>query len=612
MAPPKKGARRDGKPWRPLAFVLAAIVALAAGMFGTGEMTPRLGIDLAGGTSITLQAKPSSHGDDKSVNSDNMDTALSIINKRVNGFGVSNAEVQKEGDRNIIINIPKGKNEEQTAAKVGKTARLYFRPVLSVQPLGAAGKQKPKQPQAPSTGKGSESGKSKDGAAKGSGPQGSASGDSGKALSKALTADDESGGSGGGKGGQKPTAPPMPGMQQGQQGASQKLPKKLQKRLDNLKCDKKHALKAGKGGPDDSIVACGSKSTGTNAKGTKGEKYALGPVALDGTKVKKAEAGMPEGQGQVGGWQVNLEFNNKGSHEFADVTGKLSKKQDPRNRFAVVLDGQVMSAPSVNESITGGSAQISGSFTQKSANDLADVLKYGALPLSFDQSDVTQVSATLGGHQLEGGLIAGGIGVALIIVYMMAYYRGLGLVAITSLVVSMVLTYAVMCLLGPTMGFALNLPAVCGAIVAIGITADSFIVYFERVRDELRQGRSLRPSVEKAWPKARRTVLVSDFVSFLAAAVLYFVSIGEVKGFAFTLGLTTLLDVVVVFLFTKPLLTLLARRRFFANGHKWSGLDPRNLGARRPPNVRGRLGRTSRTADNDTGTSEARTEKGTT
>ncbi len=210
------------------------------------------------------------------------------------------------------------------------------------------------------------------------------------------------------------------------------------------------------------------------------------------------------------------------------------------------------------------------------------MLSYGALPLTFKEDSVTTVTAALGGEQLKAGLIAGAIRLALVVIYLLVYYRGLSFIAVASLLVSAGLTYVIMSLLGPTIGFALNLPAVCGAIVAIGITADSFIVYFERVHDEIREGRSLRPAVERAWPRARRTILVSDFVSFLAAAVLFVVTVGKVQGFAFTLGLTTLLDVVVVFFFTKPLLTLMARRKFFSSGHKWSGLDPKSLGAKPP------------------------------
>ncbi len=222
----------------------------------------------------------------------------------------------------------------------------------------------------------------------------------------------------------------------------------------------------------------------------------------------------------------------------------------------------MVSAPSVDQAITGGQAEISGSFNQKSAQDLGNILSYGALPLTFHEQSVDTVTPALGSEQLRAGLIAGAIGLALVIIYLLVYYRGLSLVAIASLGVSAVLTYTIMSLLGPAIGFALNLPAVCGAIVAIGITADSFIVYFERIRDEIREGRTLRPAVERAWPRARRTILVSDFVSFLAAAVLFVVTVGKVQGFAFTLGLTTALDVVVVFFFTKPLTTLLARGKF--------------------------------------------------
>ena len=225
-----------------------------------------------------------------------------------------------------------------------------------------------------------------------------------------------------------------------------------------------------------------------------------------------------------------------------------------------MLDGEVVSAPSVSQRAHRRQRRdLRQLHPGRGRQNLANMLSYGALPLSFKEQSVTTVTAALGGEQLHAGLIAGAIGLALVVIYLVVYYRGLALVAIASLLVSAILTYAIMALLGPAIGFALNLPAVCGAIVAIGITADSFIVYFERIRDEIREGRTLRPAVERAWPRARRTILVSDFVSFLAAAVLFIVTVGKVQGFAFTLGLTTVLDVVVVFLFTKPLMTLLAR-----------------------------------------------------
>ncbi|MYR40527.1 protein translocase subunit SecD, partial [Streptomyces sp. SID5910] len=326
--------------------------------------------------------------------------------------------------------------------------------------------------------------------------------------------------------------------------------------------------------PADSTVACGQNSQG------QWQKYILGPAAVDGTDVDKAQAVF--NTQTAAGWTVTMKFTDAGSKKFADITGKLAQNQSPQNQFAIALDNEVVSDPYVSQALTGGSAEISGSFDQEEAQSLANMLSYGALPLSFKEDSVTTVTAALGGEQLKAGLIAGAIGLALVVLYLLLYYRGLSFIAVASLLVSAGLTYVIMALLGPTIGFALNLPAVCGAIVAIGITADSFIVYFERVRDEIREGRSLRPAVERGWPRARRTILVSDFVSFLAAAVLFIVTVGKVQGFAFTLGLTTLLDVVVVFLFTKPLLTLMARRKFFASGHKWSGLDPKSLGAKPP------------------------------
>jgi preprotein translocase subunit SecD len=252
------------------------------------------------------------------------------------------------------------------------------------------------------------------------------------------------------------------------------------------------------------------------------------------------------------------------------------------------LDGVSISAPSVNEPIAGGRAEISGNFTQKSATELANVLKYGALPLAFDVSEVNNVSATLGGDQLRAGIIAGIIGLMLVIGYCFLYYRGLGIVVVASLGIAGILTYASMVLLGSSVGFALNLPGIAGAIVAIGITADSFVIFFERIRDEVREGRSLRTAVETGWRRARQTILIADTVTMLSALVLFVLAIGSVRGFAFTLGLTTLIDVVVVFLFTKPLMTLLARTKFFGGGHKFSGLDPEHLGVQALPGSRSR------------------------
>jgi preprotein translocase subunit SecD len=572
VAAPKRGrnASAQSKPGRSLALILIAIVALTGGMFVSGHTTPRLGIDLAGGTSITLRAVPED-GNEAAINKTNMDTAVSIMERRVNGLGVSESEVQTQGNRNIIVNIPKGTNSEQARDQVGTTAKLYFRPVLATEPTGAAAAPSP-SPSASSSasGKPADDDKASPSASapeSATAPSASAT-TQGRAVTDALKASPSPSGSASGS----PSADASPSASAsggtGKDGDAQAA-------YAALDCSKEKARnEAGDGSkPEDTTVGCGE------IQGV-WYKYLLGPAAVDGTEVEKAQAVYDTQSGA--GWKVQMDFTDSGRKKFADITGKLAQNTQPQNQFGIVLDGEVVSSPYVSQAITGGNAEISGNFQQQEAQGLANMLSYGALPLTFKEDSVTTVTAALGGEQLQAGLIAGAIGLALVVLYLVVYYRGLSLIAIASLLVSAALTYVIMALLGPAIGFALNLPAVCGAIVAIGITADSFIVYFERVRDEIREGRSLRPAVERAWPRARRTILVSDFVSFLAAAVLFIVTVGKVQGFAFTLGLTTVLDVVVVFLFTKPLLTLLARRKFFANGHPWSGLDPKRLGARPP------------------------------
>ncbi|MCX5379410.1 protein translocase subunit SecD [Streptomyces sp. NBC_00091] len=588
MAAPKKGRRptgAQGRPGRALAFILIAMVALTAGMFLTKQTTPRLGIDLAGGTSITLKAK-SEPGKPDAVNETNMNTAVGIIERRVNGLGVSESEVQTQGRDHIIVNIPKGTNEQQAREQVGTTAQLYFRPVLAfADGAPAAPETKPSTSPSPSA---SGSGAPKtEGSSKPSAPAtpSSSATSQGRVLSEALKApgtptpspsaseskkaDDSKATPSASAPAPAPTPPVDPAVAD------------LQAKFAALDCTKEEQrAAAGKGvKPEDPMLACGQRG---NAWG----KWVLGPAQVNGQDVKDAKGVIDQQRGQ---WIVTMQFTDKGADKFAKITGELATKQSPQNQFAIVLDGEVISDPSVSQALTGGNAEISGGFTQQSAQDLGNMLSYGALPLSFQEDSVTTVTAALGGEQLKAGLIAGAIGLVLVVIYLLVYYRGLAFIAIVSLLVSAILTYTIMALLGKGIGFALNLPAVCGAIVAIGITADSFIVYFERIRDEIREGRTLRPAVERAWPRARRTILVSDFVSFLAAAVLFIVTVGKVQGFAFTLGLTTLLDVVVVFLFTKPVMTLLARTKFFSSGHPWSGLDPKRLGAK-PPLRRSRRG----------------------
>jgi len=321
--------------------------------------------------------------------------------------------------------------------------------------------------------------------------------------------------------------------------------------------------------PDQPLITC-------NREGT--TKFLLYPAVINGDMLTGANAGVPQHQLS---WIVQLQLNDVGGKIFEQVTGALAKKSEPQNTFAIVLDGKVVTYPRITTAISGGRAEISGSFTQQSATDLANVLKYGSLPLAFDLSEVSNVSATLGGEQLQAGIIAGLIGLALVVIYSVIYYRALAVVVVASLVLAATITYQLMVLLGQSMGFALNLPGIAGAIVAIGMTADSFIIYFERIRDEVRDGRSLRTAIETGWISSRKTILIADAVSLLSAAVLFVLAIGSVKGFAFTLGLTTLIDIAIVFWFTKPMVTLLGRTKYFGEGRKFSGLDADHMGVSR-------------------------------
>ncbi|MEO7746664.1 MAG: protein translocase subunit SecD, partial [Actinomycetota bacterium] len=346
----------------------------------------------------------------------------------------------------------------------------------------------------------------------------------------------------------------------------------LQQEFIALDCSKASAVQGSQDDPKKPLVTCSDDKT---------EKFILGPAEVIGTDIADATAGLrTNSQGNITNeWAINLSFDGAGTTKFRTVTARITSLEPPRNRFAVVLDGQVITAPTSQAVITNGQAEISGSFTQESATALANQLKYGALPISFTTQTETTISPLLGSEQLQRGLLAGLIGLLLVVVYSVIQYRGLAMVSIASLLVAAALTYGTVVLLGQTQGFRLSLAGITGLIVSIGITADSFIVYFERVRDEVREGRSLRAAVETGWKRAKRTILAADGINFLAAVVLYVLAAGNVRGFAYTLGLTTIIDVVVVFLFTHPMLTLLAKTRFFGGGHRLSGLDPEHLGS---------------------------------
>ena len=511
-------ASRKPRPGLTLIVFLAAIAALFGIMASTNSWSPKLGLDLQGGMTITLTAT------NATVDRQSLELAKDIIQKRVDGLGIGEASVTTSGDRHIVVSAPNVQRSDLVDL-IGSTAQLTFRPVLQAQQVTSQS-----DPTLPGL----------------------------------------------------PTPTPDPGDVGSQLPVSEVLAYTPTSQdtamLSGYKCGDKVAAKL-----DQATVACDASRT---------QKYLLGPVGIIGQRVVKASSGVPQGEVTP---VVTLEFDSDGASVFSEMTTAMASKQAPGNQFAVVLDGVVQSAPRVERGITNGQAQISGNFTPESAAELANVLNFGALPLTFEPSQVETVSATLGGEQLKVGLIAGIVGLGLVILYCLAYYRGLGLVVIGSLGVAALFTYASMVILGEAMGFTLNLPAIAGAIVAIGVTADSFIIYFERIRDEIRDGRSLRSALTTGWQKARSTIIVADLVSIISAVVLFILAVGGVKGFAFALGLTTLIDLAVCFFFTKPLVLLLGRTKFFGQGHKLSGLDASHMGVTRD-SLLGRRSRRTRIA----------------
>ena len=496
MSTTNKPLKKDARPGRTLAILALVLIAMTSLVFIQGATSIRLGLDLRGGTSVTLQPRIAP-GDEGKITSESIDQAVSIIRQRVNSLGVAESEVSAQGsgtNRQIVISVP-GDTGRRVVELVGQTAELRFRQVLA-----------------------------------------STSG-------IPTTAD--------------AAATPAFGVSA-----------EINAQFAALDCTKAENLQGtGTDLPTDVIVVC------DRAGGT---KYILAPAEVLGRQISKASAGLDTQAGSA--WYVSLTFNNEGTSAFGALTARVTGLPEPTNQVAIVLDGLVVSAPRITEAIPSGNAQITGSFTQLEAQDLANVLKYGALPLAFDRGEVQQVSPTLGADQLSAGLLAGALGLGLVMLYSLFYYRGLGIVTVGSLTVAGGMIYLLFLLFGEWIGFTLTLAGIAGAIVAIGVTADSFIIYFERIRDEMREGRSLRTAVETGWLRARRTILVADFVSLIAAALLYFFAVGGVRGFAFTLGLTTLVDLVVVFVFTKPLVSLLSRVKFFNSGHPMSGFSSKSLG----------------------------------
>ena len=512
------------KAVRSLAWLLAIVVILGV-LLGAGKLfwgwglKPQLGLDLQGGTEITLTPTLAAG---QGVTPDELNQAVSIIRQRVDAAGVAEAEISTQGRDNIVVSLP-GAPDEATFKRIQASAKLDFRPVIC-----ASSATTPSPACTPTTASASPS------------PSASLS--------------------------DTPATTPKNGSDE-----AWVTPALLDK-YSHFDCSTLKSVDTNLAPANEPLITCEEDGSVI---------YILGPIEVAGSTISDASAGtVTTSQGiNNGQWAVNLVFNGKGTSAFSTISNRLVALTGVRNQFAIVLDGKVISAPQMNSAIDNGKAQITGNFTQTTATTLADQLKFGALPIGFKVQSRDTIAPTLGKSQLQNGLIAGGIGLLLVVIYSLFQYRLLGLVTITSLIVAALLTYEVVDFLSWQNGYRLSLAGVAGLIVAIGFTADSFIVYFERIRDELRDGRALPGAVEAGWKRALRTIYAAKSVNLLSAVVLFIVAVSNVKGFALTLGVTTVIDVLIVVLFTHPILQLIATTRFFSSGHPLSGLDPTALGA---------------------------------
>lgn len=500
---------------RSLAWLTAVIVGLGI-LLGIGVATnnsdgvPLLALDLEGGTQMVLSPETSTG---EAVTSDQMSQAVEIIRQRVDGSGVSEAEINTQGDNNVVVSMP-GAPDQQTRELIQASANMEFRSVITSGSFTAVPEEE-----------------------------------------RTDVSDIP-----------EPEAEPENGSDPNW------ITPELYDEFQSTDCSASDANQIRENLPaDEAIVACDFDT---------GAKYILGPMEISGDQIDSADHGMSQTPTGVSAssWVVNIAFEDEGADAFREVTQRLTGMDPPQNQFAILLDGQIVSAPASQAVITDGRAQISGEFDEESAAQLAEQLEYGALPISFEVESEQQISATLGQDQLFWGLIAGLIGLGLVAIYQFFQYRALGLVTLSSIVIMGLLTYLSIVLLGWSDNYRLSLAGIAGIIVSIGLTADSFIVYFERIKDEMRNGRPFESAVNYGWDRAKRTITVSKLVNILAAVVLYFVAVGNVRGFAFTLGLTSIADLIVVFLFTHPVMKLLATTRFFASGHPMSGMDPSLLG----------------------------------
>ncbi len=560
--------------------IVAACAALAIGYLAKGVSPyPDLALDLKGGTQLILTPTPTSEGQ-RQITEEDITQAISIIRNRIDASGVSESEISSLGSSNIMVSIPGTPSQEQLDL-IRSSSQMNFRPVLRIGPAQGI-VQNEQHAQADNPQSGAQSGE-QSGAQ--SGEESTAGADEAAQSGVQSTALDEATARGAADANGDGVLSDTPATTPENASDLAWVTEQVTYDFLTLDCSAATDVKRVEGAADKPYAACDESGQ---------IKYILGPVAVPGSDLEAASAALAtNGTGQsTGQWIVSLRFNAAGAEKFketstilygyhdSDPQGSSYRGSPDRNSFAVVLDGTVITAPSMQAIITNGEAQISGNFTAQSAKLLANQLQFGSLPLNFEVESEQQISATIGTDHLTVGLWAAVIGFLLVILYLIWQYRGLAIISAGSLVVASVITYLVIALLSWWMGYRLSLAGVAGLIMAIGVTTDSFIVYFERVRDEVRDGRPLRAAVEEGWDRAKRTILVSDAVNLVAAVVLYLLAVGGVQGFAFTLGITTVIDIAVIFLFTHPMMELLIRTRFFGQGHKLSGLDPEHLGAK--------------------------------
>lgn len=529
-----------------LVIIVALVGVIAVGVIrGGATWAPKLALDLQGGTQIILAANQS---DGQAVTGEQLEQAVSIIRQRVNASGVSEAEISTQGSQHISVAIP-GTVDEATMQRIEASAQLDFRPVLAI---GDGLIMPPTEDLESDATEDGEASAEADATAEGeAAPESDAPAEETPELPATDAELDPS---------------PLPETAYDQAWITEALYAKFLE----FSC-LTDAIDLSEAPSDRPLITCDQF----------GQKYILGPVELGGDAISDATAQLVTTStgAMTNEWAVQMTLDGEGTKTFADISLRTYGAQPPLNQFSFVLDGFVISAPTMNAQILDGRPSISGGFTQESSEALADQLKFGALPIGFSVQSQEDISATLGSSQLQAGLMAGLIGLVLVVIYSMFQYRVLGSVTILSLVIAGVLTYLLLTFFSWRQGYRLSLAGIAGIIVAVGFTADSFIVYFERVRDALRDGFNVDKAVEQGWKRAFRTILASDGINFLAAVILFLLAVGSVQGFAFTLGLTTLVDVLVVALFTHPMLTLLSQTKFYRNGHPASGLDPERLGA---------------------------------